>query len=220
MSKISEFVDLVYPKALQIAKDRGYNVALAQTCVSQSALETGWHINPNTNALFGIKATKEWKGKVYNAKTKEVYDGVVVSITDCFRAYDTVDDSILDYFNLIANNSRYNGALKCYNVKDCITIIKNGGYATDPDYISKVLSVWGTIQGYITTKPVQAERVESLESMKFKVVHAPSGLNVRSSPSTNAPIKTVLKNDSVVDGEWLYLPKLNGYVNIQYVKRM
>lgn len=221
MGKIQDFINEVYPICLKVCKEKGYTVALAQTCISQSALETGWTINSKTNAILGIKASSDWKGKVYSAKTKEVYSGVTVAITDYFRAYDSIEDSIRDYFNLIATSSRYKNALNTYNVTDCITIIKNGGYATDPDYINKVRAVWGTIQYYITSKPQTVNKDDiKPDKTAFKVVDVQTVLNVREKPTTDSNVIATLKNDTRVNGTWLYLPEYNGYINTNYVERV
>ena len=83
------------------------------------------------NAIFGIKATSNWNGKVYNSNTKECYDGVnYTNINACFRAYNNLQESISDYFDLICGLSRYSKAIHTSNPLECITAIKNGGYAT------------------------------------------------------------------------------------------
>lgn len=116
-------------------------------CVAQAALETGWgtsSLMKKANAYFGIKATQAWLdkgGKVYNSKTKEVYSGKTVSITASFRAYDSRADSVKDYYDLITTSSRYSGAVNASSAQKCIEAIKSGGYATDPDYVSKVMSI-------------------------------------------------------------------------------
>lgn len=108
-------------------------------------MKHGWgssNIMMKANAIFGIKATKTWKGKVYNSKTKECYDGVTYTdITACFRAYDNLEESIKDYFDLICKNARYKKALNCKSAEECITAIKNGGYATSPVYIQTIMSI-------------------------------------------------------------------------------
>ncbi|MDE6365812.1 MAG: phage holin family protein [Lachnospiraceae bacterium] len=72
-----------------------------------------------------------WKDKAYSTRTKECYDGkTYVNITDMFRAYDTISDAIEDYYNMLASCSRYRNCLKQTDPGDCITAIKNGGYAT------------------------------------------------------------------------------------------
>lgn len=94
------------------------------------------------NAIFGIKATANWKGKVYNANTKECYDGInYTNINACFRAYNSLQESISDYFDLICGLSRYASAIHTSSPHDCITAIKNGGYATSPTYIDTIMSI-------------------------------------------------------------------------------
>ena len=94
------------------------------------------------NAIFGIKAFSDWKGKVYNAKTKECYDGYTYTdITACFRAYNSLEESISDYFDLITKSSRYRKALVTNSPLECITEIKNGGYATSPTYINTIMAI-------------------------------------------------------------------------------
>lgn len=94
------------------------------------------------NAIFGIKATSNWKGKVYNANTKECYDGInYTNINACFRAYNSLQESISDYFDLICGLSRYSSAIHTSSPRDCITAIKNGGYATSPTYIDTIMSI-------------------------------------------------------------------------------
>lgn len=94
------------------------------------------------NAIFGIKATTNWKGKVYNTKTYECYDNVnYTSIYDSFRAYDTLQESIEDYFKLITGLSRYSKALNRNTPLECITAIKEGGYATSPTYVNSIMSI-------------------------------------------------------------------------------
>lgn len=94
------------------------------------------------NAIFGIKATSNWKGKVYNANTKECYDGInYTNINACFRAYNSLQESISDYFDLICGLSRYASAIHTSSPLDCITAIKNGGYATSPTYIDTIMSI-------------------------------------------------------------------------------
>ena len=85
------------------------------------------------NAFFGIKAGSSWKGKVYSSKTNECYDGkTYTQITAAFRAYDSPEESVADYYNLICGSSRYAGAVNNGNAESAITAIKNGGYATSP----------------------------------------------------------------------------------------
>lgn len=114
------------------------------TCVCQACLETGYgksEIMSRANAYFGIKATKSWKGKVFSAKTKEVYSGIAEVTTAAFRAYDNLSDSVADYAKLVSGK-RYKDSLSANTVAECIKIIHENGYATDPDYQKKILKIY------------------------------------------------------------------------------
>jgi SOS response regulatory protein OraA/RecX len=142
--EVQEFISKLSKLAIAERNKRDKWV-LPSICIAQSALETGWgksKLMVKANAYFGIKAGKSWKGKVYSSKTQECYDGVnYTTITDTFRAYDSVEQSVSDYFDLITGSSRYVGAVNNGDALSTITAIKNGGYATSPTYIQNVMSI-------------------------------------------------------------------------------
>ena len=154
----SDFIKSIAQNAKAVCKERNYGYAQYATCVAQACCESNYgqsSIMANANAYFGIKASKAWVnsgkygGKVYNSKTKECYDGKsYTSITACFRAYDNLTDSVRDYFDLLSNK-RYKASLEAQTVKQCITIIKNGGYATSPTYISTIMKFYNSVRSQI-----------------------------------------------------------------------
>lgn len=139
-----EFIENVASLVIAENEYRG-NPLFSSVVIAMGCLETGYgksSLMIKANAIFGIKATKSWKGKVYNAKTKECYDGVTyVTINDCFRAYNNFGESISDYFDLICKSTRYRKALVADTPKECIEAIKEGGYATDPKYVDSILKI-------------------------------------------------------------------------------
>jgi len=143
-TQVKKFIKNLAPLAIAECNKRSKKV-LPSICIAQAALETGWgtsSLMTKANAYFGIKATSSWKGKVFNAKTSECYDGsTYTNITACFRAYDSVAESVADYYDLITGLSRYAGAVNETNAEKSITAIKNGGYATSPTYIKNVMSI-------------------------------------------------------------------------------
>lgn len=140
----SEFIPTIAPLVQAENKKRGYPL-FSSVVIAQAICESGWgqsKIMMKANAIFGIKATSSWKGKVYNANTQECYDGsTYTNITACFRAYNSLAESISDYFNLILGLSRYSKAINTNSPLECITAIKNGGYATSPTYINTIMSI-------------------------------------------------------------------------------
>lgn len=140
----NEFLETVSKLVVEENNRRGKPL-FASVVIAQAICESGWgqsQIMMKANAIFGIKATSNWKGKVYNANTKECYDGVsYTNINACFRAYNNLQESISDYFDLITKAERYRKACVANSPLECITAIKNGGYATSPTYINTIMSI-------------------------------------------------------------------------------
>lgn len=117
--------------AQKVAQEEGYPVAVL---LGQAAQETGRNVSsaPGYN-FFGIKGP----GQVL--KTWEDYGNGPVTVNASFRAYNSPEDSIRDYINLIKNN--YPDAwAKRDNPVAMIQAIKAGGYATDPNYVNAVVN--------------------------------------------------------------------------------
>lgn len=157
----SEFIPTIAPLVQAENKKRGYPL-FSSVVIAQAICESGWgqsKIMMKANAIFGIKATSSWKGKVYNANTQECYDGsTYTNITACFRAYNSLEESISDYFDLITKLERYRKATLAETPLECITAIKNGGYATSPTYINTIMSI---INNNNLTKYDNVEDVEN-----------------------------------------------------------
>ena len=130
------------------------SVGLAQFC-----LESGYgttNLAEFANNLHGMKCElsgNTWSGSVwdgvskYTKKTKEqTASGQEYTITDDFRKYPCCEDSIADraaYFTNAMNGSkkRYPNINKQTDYKKAIQIIKDGGYATDVNYVSKLVNL-------------------------------------------------------------------------------
>jgi len=118
----------------------------AKFMLGQAALETGWGKRmiknadgSSSNNLFGIKAGPSWKGKVATSVTTEYVNGKPQTRVEKFRAYDTPADSFRDYAKLIANNPRYEKVIASGgDAAAFATGLQRAGYATDPNYASKL----------------------------------------------------------------------------------
>ena len=149
-SKASAMLELVYKT------DK--SGILPSVSTAQMILESGYcgtDLALNANNCFGMKENLSgntwqsvWDGKsVYRKKTQEDDGhGNLYWITAPFRKYPCVEDSIRDHsaYLLGAMNGakpRYAGLTSAKNYREAITIIKNGGYATDTKYISKICSI-------------------------------------------------------------------------------
>lgn len=150
-NQINKFLKEITPIAQRQAKKHG-NKIYASVCVAQAAHESGFGTSSKmvkANALFGVKVGKSaykfgtaWKGAGYKTGTTEYYDGKnPTKIVDWFRAYDTIEDAVEDYMDLLCTASRYKGALNQPSARKCIEGIVNGGYATGPNYADHVMAI-------------------------------------------------------------------------------
>ena len=126
----------------------------AKLILSQAALESGWgqreikgEDGSTSYNLFGIKAGSSWKGKVVNILTTEYENGVAKKVVEPFRAYDSYADSFADYARLISKNSRYSEVLEAGSAEAAARKIQEAGYATDPKYADKLISIMQYFDG-------------------------------------------------------------------------
>lgn len=126
---------------------------LPSVTVAQAILESGWGnstLTKKANALFGIKAGKEWTGRVYSCRTQECYDGVhFTEETAVFRAYDSWAESIADHGVFLCGLSRYRSIVGEKNYRMACVGLKAAGYATDPAYDAKLIRL---IEAYELTR--------------------------------------------------------------------
>lgn len=137
----SEFIEKVGALA---AADYPKSGVLPSLTVAQAILESGWGksgLTAKANALFGIKAGKDWKGKRVNSKTFEYYDGERVDIVDCFRAYDSWAESVADHGAFLAGLPRYKAVIGERDYQKACRAIQAAGYATAPDYADILISL-------------------------------------------------------------------------------
>ena len=141
-AKQKQFIEKVGKLAAADMKASG---VLASLTIAQAILESGWGESGLTvkgNALFGIKAGANWKGKVYSGKTKECYDGATYEdITATFRAYDSWEESVEDHSALLTGAARYKAVIGERDYKAACIAIKAAGYATDPTYSTKLINL-------------------------------------------------------------------------------
>jgi flagellar protein FlgJ len=116
--------------------------------VGQAALESGWgrqelkYADGRTSFnLFGIKAGPGWKGATVDATTSEFVGGRMIKTVERFRAYGSYEEACTDWSRLMASNPRYAGVLQAGgSVESFAKNMQRAGYATDPNYASKLTS--------------------------------------------------------------------------------
>lgn len=144
-----EFIRMLLPKVKQAGSELGVD---PEIIVAQAALETGWgsrviadESGKSSNNLFNIKAGSQWRGDSVPVKTLEYRDGTFKPEVDEFRRYESMDESIRDYVNLIKRGAHYQEALQAESGGEYLQRLQQAGYATDPAYADKILSVYQKI---------------------------------------------------------------------------
>ncbi|NVO11721.1 MAG: glucosaminidase domain-containing protein [Bacteroidales bacterium] len=155
-----QFVESFFSYAFNSQKTYGvpFEVALAQ-----SILETGYGKFAPGNMMFGVKAGSNWKGDKQLIKTTEYHDTDKVkypeiiriekqpngkylyTVRDYFRKYPTPQESFNDYAIMLTKN--FKTAFQYSS--DPFRFAKElalRGYATDPNYYSKLESLIKDIQ--------------------------------------------------------------------------
>jgi len=125
-----------YQDAIDATKQTAVNPI---TVLAMGALESGFgksglaRLHGN---YFGIKGTSPY-GSI-NLPTLEYRNGQYVRVQQPFRVYPGFKESAADFVRLINTNTRYVGALQTFDPLSQITAIWRAGYATDPNYVSKL----------------------------------------------------------------------------------
>ncbi|GAB7532084.1 flagellar assembly peptidoglycan hydrolase FlgJ [Pseudomonas sp. 3A(2025)] len=152
-SNADQFVETMLPLAKEAAARIGVDPVML---VAQAALETGWGKSimrqgdgSSSHNLFGIKAMGSWKGAEARAITSEFREGKMVKETADFRAYESYADSFHDLVSLLQNNSRYKEVINSADKPEqFVKELQKAGYATDPDYASKITQIAKQMKSY------------------------------------------------------------------------
>ncbi len=142
-----EFIETLLPRAEAIAEKLGIS---PKALLAQAAVETGWgkyvihdHNGKNSHNLFGIKADKSWQGDKTAIDTLEYQQGIAKQQKAAFRTYSSFEDSLQDYVSFVKDNPRYEAAINnSDDPKAYFNALQKAGYATDPAYADKVMSVF------------------------------------------------------------------------------
>lgn len=239
----AEVVKIVGPLCTEDEKKTGI---LACVTMAKFILESGYgrvsEAAKHANNCFGMKESlsnntwpgSTWDGKsIYKMNTQEWENGHYITIVDTFRKYPCVEDSISDHsaYLLGAMNGsvhRYEGLKGCKNYKKAIKIIKNGGYATDPTYVDKIVNIierWNLTQyNYTGTPAPSPEPVNPTTKYPDTPfgVKTLIGLPIFKTANSSQPtgIETGIGTFTIVevsDGYGLlksYQEKRNGWINI------
>ena len=155
-----EFVETYGPYIARATRGTGLSPG---TVISQAIIESQGKVNGSyrvggstlsreANNFFGIKC-HGWSGRGYNIDTREetATGESYMERGACFRAYDSVEDSIDDYIRFLQQNSNYRraGVFEADTVYQQAVALKRAGYATDVNYANTISKVYEGVKGYV-----------------------------------------------------------------------
>lgn len=116
----------------EFIKRHGQHRIYPSTVLAMAALESGYNLNAET--LFGIK------GEGKELDTSEYINNSWIDIKASFKMYPSVTASVQGLYDLMQLD-RYTPACNCTDWEEECRQIQKCGYATDPDYADKLISI-------------------------------------------------------------------------------
>jgi flagellum-specific peptidoglycan hydrolase FlgJ len=119
----------------------------ASFTIAEGALESGWAKSAlvvQARNLFGVKADPAWHGEVLTMDTPEFLKGQWVTVSAKWRKYADWQACMDDHAQFLLTNRRYAHALTCKDGESFAQAVAAAGYATDPKYADKLISVMRT----------------------------------------------------------------------------
>lgn len=121
----------------EYCRRKGQKRLYPSTVLAMAALESGYNLNAET--LFGIK------GDGKNLDTTEFIDGEYVNIKDSFKCYSNLTASVQGLYELMQWDN-YDRATSCTDYEEECRMVQACGYATDPNYADKLISIVNSYQ--------------------------------------------------------------------------
>ena len=113
--------------------------------IAQAIIESNWGTNTlarKGHNLFSIRADVRWHGPTYNTTNDKWSPSKgAFGINSDFRAYDFIEESVIDHANFLTANPRYAAIIGKKDYRFVARKIKDAGYSMDPHYAERLVSV-------------------------------------------------------------------------------
>ena len=146
-TQIKAFINKIGPCAVEAYKTLGK--ILPSVCIGMACVESAYGTagSAKHNSFLGQKkgtgktATKYWNGTSFKSRTSEEYTiGDHTVITDAFRSYESMQQCVLNYYELL-NTKLYSRVLAGNDYKTQMQQIKACGYMTSSTEVNTVIKL-------------------------------------------------------------------------------
>ncbi len=131
----------------------------ASVTIAQAILESDWGkslLATEAFNLFGIKALNgPGPAGVVDMNTWEVLNGGDTVVDAAFKAYHNIFESVDDHGRFLRDNPRYSAAFRTSDPREFARRINQAGYATDPSYSVKLISLMNRYDLYRYDLPLR-----------------------------------------------------------------
>ncbi len=176
------------------------SITLAQGLLESSAGRS--ELARKANNHFGIKCHRSWTGgRAYHSDDRP---------NECFRAYDTVQESYDDHGYFLSSQARYRSLfrLDLMDYKSWAIGLQRAGYATDKGYANKLIKIIEDYRLYLITEgnlsrtysynePKQPPRTVDPNPLKYETpaTQEPAGTDIREVYISYGLYYTLAKSD-------------------------
>ena len=135
------------------------SITLAQACLESNNGNS--RLSKASNNHFGIKCKSYWTGKTVYYDDDEK--------NECFRSYDSVEDSYRDHSDFLISNPRYSNLfrLDITDFKGWAHGLKRYGYATNPRYAEHLIRIIEAYKLYKYDQGIDPRKLAALERRSF-----------------------------------------------------
>ena len=136
------YIDQYYPLAVREMQRTGVpaSITLAQALLESNAGQSPLATQANNH--FGMKCHNDWSGERFYKDDDKA--------NECFRAYPSVEDSYRAHSDFLRGRERYKSLfdLDPADYKEWARGLRSAGYATDPGYADKLITLIEDFQLY------------------------------------------------------------------------
>ena len=186
--QIIQYIETYAPLAIKEMNRTGFPASIK---IAQGIHESGAgrsNLVSRSNNHFGIKCKSTWDGeKVYHDDD---------AAGECFRAYESAEDSYIDHSDYLKSQSRYSFLFE-YDPDDHVSWawgLKKAGYATSPVYAETIIKFVETYQLNELNQFVEVDDEEIDLTEYFSMVRSNLPLITATTSSTTNTNTTALKS--------------------------
>ena len=136
------YIDRYYPLAVREMQRTGVpaSITLAQALLESSAGQSTLATQANNH--FGLKCHNDWTGETFIKDDDRS--------GECFRAYPSVEDSYRAHSDFLRGRKHYQSLFELdpTDYKEWARGLRRAGYATDPSYANKLITIIEDFQLY------------------------------------------------------------------------